>query len=508
MTADQHGTPADAAPDSTAPKTAPHTGAAAPDPGPGGSAEAAPPYLPRTELRRPTRWTAATGAATHLAFLAYLLVILLEPWRPGIRLLPVTLYCLGLFCLLLWLTAGYLAPKTDLPPETATAPAPPTLADLTAAREPMRAALRRRIPGYLAISLLGVAVVPALFLPFSGAHPEVSSRQAELVAAGAQWGEYVLLPPMQNGDRLPAYQPYQDYRFAPVEGTPGEPFEADQSRSLDGVEVDRRVRLLTAPGQAPLAAPALERATEPAPIERTAVLVWIGIVLLGTAIAATCCHFAASDWGDGPFEDLYAAGPQWHRIGITRETVTRDLPEEEIDRDVDGAPTTTEECLRLDLPGSSGQLLFKGTTTPPAGLAWLAIHPELRTGTGSPRAYHSALIVPDRHGSYWGTVRLPIPAAADAPAPQPRTVRVDPAPTSLDTELRLGLTIFALWPLGWTLYHLLSPTDGTLAAWPVIGQLVLIPFCLGLVLLILFLIGAGLFKLVTGLYGLGRRLLR
>ncbi|MGW2398925.1 hypothetical protein ACWCYY_20455 [Kitasatospora sp. NPDC001664] len=477
MTADQSGTPRDAA-----------------------TTEPPPEHQERTGLRSPTVWTRATGAVTHLAFLAYLVAILLEPWRPGVRTLPLTLLGLGVLCGLLWLVAGSLAPRSDVFPEVAEATAPPTAADLVAVQTAANAVERRRAPWYFAVALPLVALVPALFVPFSGAHPEVSARQAELVAAGAQWGEYVLLPPEENGDRLPAYRSDQDYRFAPVAGTPGEPFGTAQSRSLAGVEVDHRVRLLTAPGQAPLAAPALDAATEPAPIERTAVRVWIGIVLLGTVISGASWTGLGGSRAVERIEEFYATGPQWHRIRVTGKTVTRDLPEEEIDRNVDGAPTTTEECLHLDLAGSTGHLLYLGDR-PPQGLAWLGLWPELRSGTGSPRAFHTALIVPDRHGSYWGTVRPPLPTPVDAPAPRPRPVRPDPAHASLDVDSRLALAVLALWPIGWTAYHLLSPTDGTLPAWPAVAQLTLFPLALFLALVVLLGIGTGLHSLYERIFG-------
>ncbi|MGW4646673.1 hypothetical protein [Kitasatospora sp. NPDC004289] len=449
----------------------------------------------RPELRSPTWWTRVTGAACHLAFLGYLVAILLEPWHPGIRVLPLTLLGLGVACGLLWLLASALAPSSDVLPSVTAAAAPPTAADLEPVRSSVRATYRRRMPWYFAVTLPLVALVPALFVPFSGADPEVSARQAELTAAGARWGEYVLLPPEENGDRLPAYRSSQDYRFAPVGDTPGEPFGAARSRSLEGVEIDHRVRLLTAPGQAPLAEPALEAATEPAPIERTAVRVWAGIVLLVTVVAAASCIGTGHGRIGGPFEAFYANGPQWHRVRVPGATTTRDLPEEEIDRDVDGAPTTTEEGLGLELLGTDGPDLFFRGDTPPAGPAWLGLDPELRSGTDSPRTFHTALIVPDRHGYYWGTVRPSLPDPADAPAPRHRTVRTDPWHSSLDLIGRCLLAVLALWPIGWTAYHLLSRTDGTLPAGPATAQLLLYPVGFFLLLAALYGIGAGLYAL-------------
>ncbi|MGW4646672.1 hypothetical protein [Kitasatospora sp. NPDC004289] len=440
----------------------------------------------RHDLRAPTRWTRATGAAAYTAYLGYLVALLLLPWRPGLPPVPLALLGAALLCSLLWLLAAHLAPAADTPPDVPAAPAPATPEDVAAADATVHEAARRRAPWHLAMALLIATAGPALYLPFSGSHPEVAARQAELVAAGAQWGDYVLLPPVKDGERLPDHPHDLPYRFAPVDGTPGGPVSADSSPAIGWVEADVRARLLVAPGHQPLAEAALRKHTAPAPIRRPAVLLWTAAVLLATALIARRLG-PGRRWHSTAVADFYAASPQWHRVRFSGTRVVRTLPPEEQRTDGEGEPITTERCIRLDLVGTDGHVLYSGGV-PPHGPAWLGIATEPPRSTGDPRSSREAFLLPDRHGRYFGHVRPPRPTPVDAPAPRPRPVRPDPSHSALDLSARRITALLALWPIGWTAYHYLAPAHGTLSLHRAALELLLIPMAAACAALVLALI--------------------
>ncbi|MFB7475997.1 hypothetical protein [Kitasatospora sp. NPDC056184] len=453
--------------------------------------------------------TAATrtfGVLTVLAVAVCVVLAVRRPWNGSGDPLLVRAVAVALGFAALRVLACFRAPRAAAPVDRADpGPPRPTPGELRGAARLIRRRAWRRGLGAGALTLLTVAAVPALVAPFSGAPEEAAGRLVALEAAGARWDAFEILPPVVNGDPLPAYPRHTPYRLGPVDGTSGEPIDLDRSDAVDGLAVGTRLRVLHVPGgtwPGPLAEREIEPFLEPAPLRRVAGAVWASVALAAGLIGLAAGRAWYSTPGRSGSEAFLTGPLHWARVrvpGTTVEAVRTDIEPEPGEE-----PATEARMLLEPAPGArragetapapeelqcSALGAGRGHLTPATG--WLARKP------GSGRA----MLVLDDGTTVWATVPGPAEAPPEDTAPAdavadgadrgsaPRVLAPTPGVQHpWGSALLLGA---AGWPAGLLLHRLLTDPGAIVPAKRFAGELIGVPLLVGLGLFAVLLV-AGL----------------
>ncbi|MEU6235995.1 hypothetical protein [Kitasatospora sp. NPDC047058] len=434
--------------------------------------------------RLATTATRTLGALTASAVAVCVALAVRRPWSPSGDPLLTRAAAAALALAALRVVAGFLAPRAA--PATPTDPGTPrpALGELRAATTRIRRRAWRRALGTGAFTLLAVAAVPALDAPFTGAPPEAAERRIALDEAGARWDEFEVLPPIVNGDSLPAYPRYALYRLRRVDGTLGERIDLSNAGALEDLPAGTRLRVLHVPGTgapAPLADREIEPFLEPAPLHRTAGLIWASVAL-AAALVALAAERGSSAAPTRARSEAFLTGPlHWARVAVPGTTieVTLPTPEPEPGAEDDDPTPETEHRMVLEQPPDADRRA--GTAPAPDMLRCPALQADRRHLTPATGwlvrdpAGTRALLALDHGTTVWASVPAPATPPAGAvpvdavsvdgspdngghhggdPAPAPRVLT--PPPATRQPWGALILLAAAGWPAGWLLHHLLA----------------------------------------------------